>query len=228
MGHLAGDAVGVLDHIHKTRGDGVPRHAVKLRALRRLDKDQAVLILDGTDAVGAVGARAGQNDRHGAVLVGRCQRPEEDVDRMIHLRVIIFLQAEYIRNNFNIVFRRNHVHMVPLDPHAVLCFQNRHHSVLSENVCQKTLVVRCQVLDDDEGHAGIAGQKSKQLLQRFKPAGRSADSYDTAGLHFPARGIFILHGISPSCENAEKIPAGQPRAGSRCEVWLLIILYFFL
>ena len=58
MGHLAGDAVRVQDQVREAGRDRAPGHAVKLGALRRLDDDQAVPVLDRPDPVCPVRSRS--------------------------------------------------------------------------------------------------------------------------------------------------------------------------
>ena len=72
--------------------------------------------------------------------------------------------------------------MVALNMHSILRFHHRHSRVLAQNVRQKALVIRRQMLDDNKRHSRIAGKEREKLLQRFKSSRRSSDSHHTAGL----------------------------------------------
>ena len=176
VAHLPRDAVRVEDEVHKSRGDGVARHPVELGALGGLHDDHAVLVLDRADPVRSVGARARQDHGHRPVLIGSRQRAEEYVDRMVDIPVVVLLEPQDVRYDFQIVFGRDHVDMVAPYTHAVLRFHHGHRRVLPEDVRQKALVVRRQVLDDDERHPRIFGKKSQELLQRLQSARGRADA----------------------------------------------------
>ena len=199
VAHLPRDAVRVEDKVHEARGDGVARHPVELGALGGLHDDHAVLVLDRADPVGPVGARARQDHGHRPVLIGSRQRAEEYVDRMVDIPVVVLLEPQDVRYDFQIIFGRDHVDMVAPYTHAVLRFHHGHRRVLPEDVRQKALVVRRQVLDDDERHPRIFGKKSQELLQRLQSARGRADADHTVRLVAdPGRDpglavLFIVH-----------------------------------
>ena len=182
VGHLPGNTVGIEDQVHKPRGDGAVGHAVEFGAFGRLDDDHPVLLLDGPDAVGAVRPGAGQDDRYAPVLIGLGQGAEEYVDRVIDMLVVIFRQMQFIALDLQVVFGRDHVDMILLDPHTVDCFDHRHGGILAQDLPEQALMVGREVLDDDIGHIRIPGQEGKELLQGFQAAGRRADADDTSGL----------------------------------------------
>ena len=70
VGHLTRYAVRIQDQVGEARRDRAPRHAVEFGALRSLDDDQSVAVLDRADSVRAVRARPREDDRHRPVLVG--------------------------------------------------------------------------------------------------------------------------------------------------------------
>ncbi len=89
MGELSRYAVRIQDKINKAGRNRIARHPVKLGALRRLDDDHAVPFLDRPDPVGSVRAGSRQNHRYRPVLVGRGERTEKDIDRVVDLGMIV-------------------------------------------------------------------------------------------------------------------------------------------
>ena len=74
---------------------------------------------------------------------------------MIDLFGIIFMKAKNVFCYFNVIFRRDHVNMVPLHLHSILDLHNRHRRVFAENLGKQTFVVRCQMLDNYKRHPRI-------------------------------------------------------------------------
>ena len=110
----------------------------------------------------------------GAVLVRVGQRPEENIDRVIDQRMIVVSQMQHVGGDLEIVFRRDQIDMVPPHLHPVFRLLHRHRRVFAQDFRQKTLMVRRQMLDDDERHPRILRQKGQKLLQRLE-AGADAD-----------------------------------------------------
>ncbi len=80
---LAGDHFRRASKVHHPRGDRALRHAAELRRARLLGDGDAALGLDRPEALGPVGAGAGQHDADGALLVVLGERSEEGVDRQV-------------------------------------------------------------------------------------------------------------------------------------------------
>ena len=189
MGHLTGDTVGVENEVGEACRDGAPGHAVKLGALRRLCDDQPVALLDLPDPVGPVGTRARQDDRDRAVFIGLCQRTEKDIDGMVYVLVVVLAQMQLIRLDLHIVLGGQHIHRIFADMHPLLCLQDRHGRIFSQNIRQQTPVVRRQVLDDHKRHPRIRREEGQELLQSLQSSCRRPDPDHTAG-------FFILHTLS--------------------------------
>ena len=120
-----------------------------------MNDNDTVLLFDGADAVGSVRPGSGQNDRYRAILIFFSQRTKKNINRMVDLIGFIFMKTEYIRNNFNIVLRGDHINMIAFHPHAVCDFRHRHHRIFAKNLGEQTLVIRRQMLNDDESHPCI-------------------------------------------------------------------------
>ena len=182
MGHLPCNAVGIEDQVHKARGNGAVGHAVEFGAFGRLDDNHPVLLLDGPDPVGAIRPGAGKDDRYAPVLIGLCQGAEKYVDWVIDMLVVIFRQMQLVALDLQVIFGRDHVDMILLDPHAVDRFHYGHGGILAQYLLKQAFMVGREVLDNDISHIRIPGQEGKELLQGFQAAGGRADADDTSGL----------------------------------------------
>ena len=175
---LLGD---LLRRQHKIRQAGVDDalgHAVKAGAFRHLGDDEAVVLLHGLDAAGAVAPCAGKNDGDGVFLVLLGHRVEEDVDRVVQRAGHIFRQDEAAVLHGHVFLRRDQIHGVALDGHAVFCLVDAHVGVLAEDIRHQALVIRRQMLHDDEAQAAVGRHVVEKLLQRLQPASRRTDADD--------------------------------------------------
>ena len=92
MRHLLCDCVRPQNQVHEPRRNSVSRHAVKFCRLRILHDDHAVLLLDRPDAVGSVRSGSRHDHRDCPVLIRSCQRPEENINRMVDQGMVVLLQ----------------------------------------------------------------------------------------------------------------------------------------
>ena len=121
---------------------------------------------------------------------------------MIDILGIVLAKTEDIRYDLQVILGRDHIDVVALHTHSVLRFHNRHTRIFAKNIRKKTLMVRGQMLDDHEGHPGVSGQESEELLQCLQAARRGADPYYTAGLRFvlilikPCSSTHLNHSIN--------------------------------
>src|SRR5581483_8184714 len=70
------------------------------------------------------------------------------------------------------------INMVWLDRDAILDLNDRHGGVTAQNLGHEALMLRRQVLHDDEGHAAVGRSPVEKGFQRLDTPGRSADAYD--------------------------------------------------
>ena len=136
------------------------------------------MLLHGLDAAGAVAPCAGKNDGDGVFLVLLGQRGEEDVDRVVQRAGHIFRQDEAAVLHGHVFLRRDQIHGVALDGHAVFCLVDAHVGVLAEDIRHQALVIRRQMLHDDEAQAAVGRHVVEKLLQRLQPASRRTDADD--------------------------------------------------
>ena len=73
--------------------------------------------------------------------------------------MIIFLKAKYVGDDLQIVLGRDHIDMVALHTHSILRFHNGHRCILAQDIRQKALVIRRQMLDNDKRHSRISGKE---------------------------------------------------------------------
>jgi hypothetical protein len=88
---------------------------------------------------------------------------------------------------------RDHVDTVGLHGHLIRDFGDRHAGRARQDLSEHTGVSGVEVLDQDEGHAGIGRQRLEHLLDGFKPARRSAGADDREGRNGLPRWPFFGH-----------------------------------
>ena len=71
---------------------------------------------------------------------------------------------------------RNHVNVVWLHRQTLRCLLHRYWCRLGENSSEIALVLRVEMLDQDECHAGVARQLAKQRARGFETAGGCTDT----------------------------------------------------
>lgn len=177
---LFGQALRSQDKVGEPRVDDAARHSVELGALGILRHHDAAVLLNGLDAVGAVGARAGQHDAHGAVAAFFGKRREEHVDRMVDRAMVVVGEKQMPGLNGEILLRRNQVDPVGRHFLQMLGLNDLHGRVLAENLGHQAFVIGREVLHDHKGDVGVCGQLEEKLLQSFKPASGSTDADDQA------------------------------------------------
>ena len=189
------------DDVDELGVDGRVGHAVEIGAARALGHDETAIVLDGADAVAAVGAGAGQDDAHGALARGLGQRLEEEVDRVVDLfgraaldqretQALVVdriagrrpLRIELGALDHHVPFRRDQVDMARLHRHVVAHLDHVEGGLAPEDLGHHRLVVGREVLDDDETVGRAGRQVADQRLDRRKTAGRSADADQQEGM----------------------------------------------
>ena len=175
--------------------DGAARHAVEARRGGGLDQGQAAVLLDRLEAQGAVGAGAGEDDAHGLVLLVLGQRAEEAVDgrapaadRPRRLRKVQHAVVDGQR-----AVRRHDVDVVGVDHRLLLDHPHRHRRQRGEELGDERLVAGREVLNEDEGEAGVGRHVAEQLPDGVQAAGGGADRHHRAGVGIRARGRARLH-----------------------------------
>ncbi len=65
--------------------------------------------------------------------------------------------------------------MVGLERHAVRRLLHRHRRMPGQQIDHHARMRRIEMLDQDERHAGVAGERIEQPADGFEPAGRGAE-----------------------------------------------------
>ncbi len=146
--------------------------------------DHAAFALDGPHPEGAVAAGAGKDNADGAFALVLGERAEEEVDRQaLAARGNRFQQLQRAVEKRHVAIGRNDVGAIDLHRHAVLDLEHLHAGVATDEVGENALVVRCQMLHQHEGHAGIGsgGHAGEKRLERRQPPGRGTNADDGEG-----------------------------------------------
>jgi hypothetical protein len=165
-----------IDH---AGGDSGARHAVVLGGVRLLRQGNAAGRLDVADAERAVRSGPGKNhaDRARAGRFGKGR--EERVNwRVLRPVVGTWLEVQPRARDPHLHVRRDHVDAVRLHLQVVGHLDHRHRRVRRQQGRQGAVVLRRQVLHEDDGKAGIRGHPLQQLDERFEAAGRGANADD--------------------------------------------------
>ena len=121
---------------------------------------------------------------------------------------IALAQQQAPAGDDHLLLRRDQIDVVRLDQHAVLDEVDRQLGVPREELVHQALEVRRQVLDDHERHAGVLRHVVEEALERFEPAGGSADADDVLG-RLGSREPSLLRRHRPLREARKPIPNGQ-------------------
>ena len=165
--------------VRKTCGQSAPRHTVIFGGGGILDKDHAALAFDGANAQSAVRAGAREHDADGTLALILSQRPEKEIDRQaLAAGKGRFHQLKSAVEKRHVAVGRNNVCAVGAHHHSVLDLEDLHPGVAADEIRQDALVIRSQVLDQHERHAGIdvCGHAGKKRLERRKAPGGRADT----------------------------------------------------
>src|ERR1035437_2180450 len=89
-----------------------------------------------------------------------------------------FQQLQRAVKQGHVPVRRDNIGAVGLDRHAVRNFEDLHAGITLDQFGEDALVVRSQVLHQDESHAGIGvgGHAEKEGFKCRQPPGRRADA----------------------------------------------------
>ena len=150
--------------VGQARGQGAGGHAIELGGLRDLDQYGAPRGLDGAHARRAVGTGARQDDGHGLAAPVLRERSKEVVNGQAQAtRQGRFEQLQSSIQESHVDVGRHDVHMIGLQHYAVMRLFYRQSGEALHQLGQHAGVVRCQVLHQHEGHAGIdVGSKARK------------------------------------------------------------------
>jgi hypothetical protein len=166
------DVFGREHEIHRSAGNRTLRHAGVLRRLLLLREGEAAGRFDLAYPERAVRARPRQDDANGMRPLDRGERTQKVIDGVMRTTVVrAGRDRQDAVGNGEVGVRLNDVDVVRRDLHAVHRVDHRHGGVGPQQFTQPALIVRIEMLDDDEGKAGLRRQGGDQLRQRAQPAG---------------------------------------------------------
>ena len=169
--------------IHQPRTDRAGRHPVILRRLRFLGHGHARRAFDGFQTQRAVGARAGEDDADGLVLLILGERAEKIINRQPHQPGLVRChQMQDALQNGEVTVRQGHINRVRLDDHAVHRRHHAHPGAFAQQLRQQTDVAGMQMRDHDKRDAAIGRHMGKEFFQRLQPASRGTETDDVKGL----------------------------------------------
>ena len=167
--------------VHQTGGDGAPGHAVVFGGFGVLGHDHPPLPLDGPHPQGAVAPRAGEDDADRPLQLVLGEGAEEEVDgEALAPRRGGLDELERAVQAGHVAVGGDDVGAVGFDGHAVRHLEDLHPGVAPDQVGEDALVVRGQVLDQDEGHprVPVGGHGGKKRLEGGQSPRRGADADD--------------------------------------------------
>ena len=181
---FVGDLLGSEDEIDARRGNGARGHAGELRRMRILRQGDSSMLLDGRDAVGAIGSGAGKNDTHDIATVHFGERLEELVDHSLDApRPLAFHDTQMTVGYRHRRVRRDDVRVVGFDAHAVDGIDHGYRAGPRQDRGQLTLVRRIEVLNEHVREAAVLAQMAHEPHERLEPARRCADPDDGRAWH---------------------------------------------
>jgi len=152
-------------------------HAVKRRFGRVLCQHGATTRADRRQRGAAVGASAGQHQRHRAGPQIQRHRAQEVVEwqpqRLPGLRRGKVQHAPGKRHQHA---RRDQVKVIGFDPHPLDRLRHNHACVPAQQFGHHAGVAGVEVLNQNERHAGAGRDRVEQALARRQPARRSANA----------------------------------------------------
>ena len=167
--------------VHKAGGNGVVGHAVVLGGIGVLGHGHAAFALDGPHALGAIAARAREDDADSPLALVLGKGAEEKVDGQTlppGSGGLQQLQGAVMEGH--VAPWRDDVGTVGFDHHPVLDFEDLHPGVALDEVGKDAFVVRGQVLHQDKSHAGVGVGRhaGKKGFKGRQSPGRGTDADD--------------------------------------------------
>ena len=87
-------------------------------------------------------------------------------------------ERERAVENGHVRVGRDDVDMIALDQYAVADLSDRHRGGAAQRLRQQAVVLRIEMLDENERHAGIGRQTGQELREGFQPSRRGSNTDD--------------------------------------------------
>ena len=166
-------------HIGQAGVNGALGHGIELRRFGILHEHQPGLLLDRTQAQGAVRTHAGKDDADAESAPIFRKGAEKEIDgQMEPMRRLQFMEMEHAMPDRQILVRRDDVDVVGLGLHAFRHLLDRHRRHPLQQLGHQAFPGRIEMLDDDIGHAGVLRNMTEEDIERFEPSSGGADPDD--------------------------------------------------
>ncbi len=153
------------------RVQGAPGHPVVFGAGGVLGEREPPPLLDRAQPHRPVLAGPREDDRDGPLARVPRERPEKAVDGREHAPELRGLhQTEVAAVDLQMGARRDHIHPVRLDGLPVRHLRDDHLGLRLDEFGEGALVMRREVLDEDEGHLGPGRERREELPEGLQPA----------------------------------------------------------
>lgn len=176
-GELTSNQLGRKDVVHAAGGDGTARHAVVFGGSVILSEGDAAVGLNFGEPGGAVAAGTREDDADGVMALLLGESAHEVVNGHVKAAGIAAgRELKAVIGDGHRSIGRNDINMIGLDAHAAGDFLDAHGGFLGEQFGEEAVMLGVEMLDEDEGHAGIGGQVGDEFGEGFDAAGGGADS----------------------------------------------------
>ena len=159
------------------------RHAIVRGIFRALHQNEPAGGLYRRQTERAIGAGARKDDADRAPSIRLGHGVQQEIERQA--RAMAFRRLGYMQHTARdgqAHAGRRDVEVVRPDLHSLGRLDHRHGRMGCEQFDNHAVVPGHQVLHQNEGHSGLAGDFGKELGVGFKAPGRSADGNDREGL----------------------------------------------
>src|SRR5215213_9954104 len=166
----------VEDIVNQTRGQRVARHVVILRLARVLHDTETAHLLDAFHAHGAIRARTGKHDRHGARAMRLGERAEENIDWSApHLVPRHVPDLDVAVLDLQGLVGWNHVNVIGLNTDASFDLGHRKQGRGLKHLRELAVVIRREVQNYDVGHVRMSGHVREEIPERLYATGLRAE-----------------------------------------------------
>src|SRR6202048_2727686 len=176
--------------------DSAARHTVVGGILRILHNNEPALVLYCHQPEAAVGAGARQNRADGSFAAIFSKRTEEEIEG--HARTVPLARFRELKRacaDRKIDPRRDEIDLIALDRHVLRRLQHLHRSVAGQKTDHHALVRRIEMLNQDEGHAGVGRKGVEELVESLQSPCRSAET-DHPEVVGPGRSLSLSRSAS--------------------------------
>ncbi len=176
------ESIGRRRDIRESGLDHTLRHGIEAGRCGILHEDGAFARLDRAHAQRTIGPHAGHHhgNADGPSVIG--ERPEEAINRQTEsTRRGGLHEVQHVAQNFDIVRRWNHVHVIRLYHHAIGDLFDHQRCRALQELHEQCGLRGVQMLNHHECVAAVLLHRRKELLEGLEPTRRCTDRNDRTG-----------------------------------------------